>query len=72
MLAQACTPPRAAEGLFINPVCGIAVSIDHPMHIEQHEGESYRFCCDACRTTFRIDPACTRRFTARRSAGPPP
>jgi len=47
----------AAEGKFINPVCGMAVSIANPMHIEQYEGVSYYFCCDGCRTTFQKDPA---------------
>ena len=48
-------PP--AGGTFINPVCGMAVSIDQPMHIEEYEGVSFYFCCDGCRTTFRQDPA---------------
>jgi len=45
------------EGKFINPVCGIAVSIANAMHLEEYEGVSYYFCCDGCRTTFRKDPA---------------
>jgi len=47
----------AAEGQFINPVCGIAVSTASPMHIEKYEGVSYYFCCDGCWTTFQKDPA---------------
>jgi len=47
----------AAEARFINPVCGMAVSIANPLHIEIYEGESYYFCCDGCRTTFRQEPA---------------
>jgi xanthine dehydrogenase accessory factor len=47
----------AAEGKFINPVCGMAVSIANPMHIENYEGVSYYFCCDGCKTTFQKDPA---------------
>ena len=47
----------AAEGKFINPVCGIAVSIANPKHVEVYEGVSYYFCCDGCRTTFQQDPA---------------
>jgi len=47
----------AAEAKFINPVCGMAVSIANPLHIEIYEGESYYFCCDGCRTTFRQEPA---------------
>jgi len=47
----------AAEARFINPVCGMAVSIANPLHIEIYEGESYYFCCDGCRTTFQKEPA---------------
>jgi xanthine dehydrogenase accessory factor len=47
----------AAEGKFMNPVCGMAVSTANPMHIEKYEGVSYYFCCDGCRTTFQKDPA---------------
>ena len=47
----------AAEAKFINPVCGMAVSIANPMHIEIYEGVSYYFCCDGCRTTFQKEPA---------------
>jgi xanthine dehydrogenase accessory factor len=47
----------AVEAKFINPVCGMAVSIANPMHIEKYEGVSYYFCCDGCRTTFLNDPA---------------
>jgi xanthine dehydrogenase accessory factor len=45
------------EGTFINPVCGMAVSIANPMHVEKYAGVSYYFCCDGCRTTFLQDPA---------------
>jgi len=48
---------ETAEQKFINPVCGMAVSIANPLHIEKYEGVSYYFCCDGCRTTFREDPA---------------
>ena len=46
-----------AEGKFINPVCGMAVSTASPMHVEKYEGVSYYFCCDGCWTTFQQDPA---------------
>jgi YHS domain-containing protein len=35
----------------------MAVSTANAMHIEKYEGEPYYFCCDACWTTFRRDPA---------------
>ena len=46
-----------AEGTFINPVCGMAVSTVRPVHVEEYEGVSYYFCCDGCWTTFQQDPA---------------
>ena len=46
----------AAEEKFINPVCGMAVSVANPLHVEQYAGEAYYFCCDCCLTTFRNDP----------------
>ena len=41
---------------FINPVCGMAVDVAAPKHIERYEGVAYYFCCDGCLTTFRQDP----------------
>jgi xanthine dehydrogenase accessory factor len=46
-----------AEGAFVNPVCGMAVSIANPVHVENYEGVAYYFCCDGCLVTFRQDPA---------------
>jgi xanthine dehydrogenase accessory factor len=46
----------SATGEFINPVCGRAVSIANPLHVEVYAGETYYFCCDDCRATFRKDP----------------
>jgi xanthine dehydrogenase accessory factor len=62
----------AADGKFINPVCGRAVSIASPLHVEVYAGETYYFCCDDCRTTFRKDPAkyaAIRRASAGATAG---
>jgi len=47
----------AVEAKFINPVCGMAVSIANPLHIEIYQGVSYYFCCDGCRATFQKEPA---------------
>jgi xanthine dehydrogenase accessory factor len=52
--AQAAVAPA---GTFVNPVCGIAVSIANPKHVEDFEGVSYYFCCDCCWTSFRENPA---------------
>ncbi len=42
---------------FINPVCGMAVDVERPMHTEQYDGLAYYFCCDGCWATFRQNPA---------------
>ena len=41
-------PATGAQGRFVNPVCGMAVSIADAVHVERHEGVSYYFCCDGC------------------------
>ena len=46
----------SAAGLFINPVCGVAVSRANALHVENYAGVSYYFCCDGCWTTFLKDP----------------
>ncbi len=54
---------------FVNPVCGIAVDVAAPKHIEEYEGIAYYFCCDCCLATFRRDPAkyaAIHRVSARR------
>lgn len=51
------TEAAASGAKFINPVCGIAVDMAAPKHIEEYEGIAYYFCCDCCLTTFRQDPA---------------
>jgi xanthine dehydrogenase accessory factor len=56
-------PVRAKPlpGRFVNPVCGVSVSMANPMHVEVYEGESYYFCCDGCWKKFLQEPA---RFAA--------
>jgi xanthine dehydrogenase accessory factor len=49
--------PGAVPATFVNPVCGVAVSVAKPKHVEMYAGVSYYFCCDGCRTTFLRDPA---------------
>jgi len=48
--------PAVADVKFINPVCGVAVSVAHALHVENYAGIAYYFCCDGCRTTFLKDP----------------
>ena len=56
--ASPSAPPAASgpQGRFINPVCGMAVSIAEAVHVERHEGVSYYFCCDGCWLEFRKEP----------------
>jgi xanthine dehydrogenase accessory factor len=59
---SAAATPSATTGArrgatFINPVCGIAVDVAAPKHVEEYEGVAYYFCCDCCLATFRSDPA---------------
>jgi YHS domain-containing protein len=46
----------SAVAIFINPVCGVAVSRANALHVENYAGVSYYFCCDGCWTTFLKDP----------------
>lgn len=39
-----------------DPVCGMDVSTDGPVHSD-HEGETYFFCCQGCQKKFEQDPA---------------
>jgi len=54
--APAATTATGSEARFVNPVCGMAVSIADAVHVERHEGVSYYFCCDGCWVEFRKEP----------------
>ncbi|OQP63849.1 hypothetical protein A3860_23205 [Niastella vici] len=41
---------------YINPVCGIPVDINNPMHIIDYKGGKVYFCCDGCKVKFEADP----------------
>jgi len=69
--APAAPASATANAKFINPVCGVAVSIANPLHVEHYSGEAYYFCCDGCWTAFRRDPekyAVIRRASAGATA----
>ena len=55
--SKAVSRSEASTDNFINPVCGMAIGTDNPLHVEEYEGFSYSFCCDGGWTTFRKDPA---------------
>jgi len=54
-VAASASDETPAE-MFINPVCGVAVSVANALHVETYDGERYYFCCDGCWVTFRQDP----------------
>jgi len=60
----------AKPGKFINPVCGVAVDMAAPKHVERYEGVDYYFCCDCCLATFRESPAKYAAIRGARQAMP--
>ena len=40
-----------------DPVCGMSVNPKTSKHRFEHNGTTYHFCCNACRTRFEADPA---------------
>ncbi len=55
--AESAASDAARSGKFVNPVCGMAVDMAAPKHVETYEDVAYYFCCDGCLSTFRQDPA---------------
>jgi Cu+-exporting ATPase len=46
--------PAAVESA--DPVCGMTVDPATSTITHEHEGKTYYFCCDGCRTKFKADP----------------
>lgn len=46
----------AATQIAIDPVCKMEVEIAGARHITEYEGQTYYFCCPACRRHFIADP----------------
>src|SRR5690606_34606296 len=53
-LSHPHAPRPAAQA--IDPVCGMSVTIEGAKHVTEHDGTTYYFCCDGCRTRFLADP----------------
>ena len=66
-IRDATTPRAATDDKFLNPVCGMAVSIAGAKHVEEFDGVSYYFCCDGCWNTFVGDP---QKYAAIHRAAP--
>ncbi|MBB3710751.1 Cu+-exporting ATPase [Limimaricola variabilis] len=47
---------QPAEGLAIDPVCGMTVDVETAKHISEHEGETFYFCSTKCREKFDARP----------------
>src|SRR4051812_1668910 len=39
-----------------DPVCGMSVNPETSKHRFEHQGTTYHFCCNGCRTKFEADP----------------
>ncbi|WP_203568461.1 YHS domain-containing protein [Aestuariimicrobium ganziense] len=39
------------------PVCGMALTDSTAAHQLEHEGTTYRFCCQECMDAFAKDPS---------------
>ena len=58
-----------AEGQAKDPVCGMSVTIEGAQHKTEHQGTTYYFCCNGCRTKFEADP---RKYLAPKAEAPKP
>jgi P-type Cu+ transporter len=48
---------QASGESVLDPVCGMTVDPHKTQHRHEHEGRTYYFCCNGCRTKFAADPA---------------
>jgi Cu+-exporting ATPase len=44
------------EGIAIDPVCGMTVTIEAAQHSSEYLGRTYYFCGKGCRLEFEDDP----------------
>jgi Cu+-exporting ATPase len=60
--------PAPADGVAIDPVCGMKVTMATAKHIASHDGASYYFCSSRCREKFAADPDGVLARAAERAA----
>ena len=49
----------------LDPICGMTVEVATARHTSEHGGETYYFCCPACKREFDEEP---EKHAARISA----
>ncbi len=49
-------PAADDDGRVLDPVCGMRVDPHTTKHRAEHDGRTYSFCCNGCRTKFEADP----------------
>ena len=57
---RCCGSPAGATATIkpsLDPVCGMTVDPARTAHHAEHDGMTYHFCCNGCRTKFAADPA---------------
>jgi xanthine dehydrogenase accessory factor len=56
---SALPQPAAADGPAdaVDPVCDMLVDIATARFVSEHEGQTYYFCCPACKKKFEAEPA---------------
>jgi P-type Cu+ transporter len=47
---------ESGMAMVIDPVCGMRIDSDDAAATEEHEGQIYYFCSEACREVFASDP----------------
>jgi xanthine dehydrogenase accessory factor len=54
--AAAASVPVEGPAEAIDPVCDMTVTVKGARYHTEHEGQTYYFCCPACRKLFQDDP----------------
>jgi P-type Cu+ transporter len=55
-----------------DPICGMRVDPHATAHRHEHQGRTYYFCCEGCRSKFAENPAKYLKPAARESEAVPP
>jgi xanthine dehydrogenase accessory factor len=57
--AEPATEPASASGptVAVDPICGMSVLVDADTPQAEHDGETFYFCCNGCKTKFEKEHA---------------